>query len=226
MVELRAAEFQMGSSPGLPHFDERPRRSVRLGGYAISRQEVSFAEYDHFAEATGRPLPDDMGWGRDRQPVIRVSWDDAVAYAEWLSEQTGRRYRLPTEAEWEYAAGGGREEWYWWGNEPGSGRANCHGCGSPWDGQRPAPVGSFAANPFGLQDMNGNVQEWVQDCYRDSYQDAPVDGRAVEAAACSRRVVRGGGYASAPDSLRSAARNKLVPDSRLDHVGFRVVRGR
>jgi formylglycine-generating enzyme required for sulfatase activity len=226
MVELRATEFEMGSGPGSPYFDERPRRTVRLGSYAIAQQEVSFAEYDHFARATGRAVPDDMGWGRGKQPVIRVSWNDAVAYTKWLSQQTGQRYRLPTEAEWEYAARAGQEERYWWGNDTGSGRANCHGCGSRWDGQRPAPAGSFAANPFGLQDMNGNVQEWVQDCYLDSYQDAPVDGRAVETAACTQRVVRGGGYASVPDSLRSASRNKLAPDSRLDHVGFRVVRGR
>jgi formylglycine-generating enzyme required for sulfatase activity len=104
MVELRATEFEMGSGPGSPYFDERPRRTVRLGGYAIAQQEVSFAEYDHFARATGRAVPDDMGWGRGKQPVIRVSWNDAVAYTKWLSQQTGQRYRLPTEAEWEYAA--------------------------------------------------------------------------------------------------------------------------
>lgn len=226
MVELRATEYQMGSAAGLPHFDERPRHAVRLEAFAIASREVSFAEYDQFARASGRRLPDDMGWGRGSQPVINVSWEDALAYADWLSAQTGRRYRLPTEAEWEYAARAGQETRYWWGNDLGAGRANCHGCGSRWDGLQPAPVGSFAASPFGLHDMNGNVQEWVQDCYRDSYRDAPADGGAVEAASCGQRVVRGGGYASAPDSLRSAARNKLAPDSRLDHVGFRVVRGR
>jgi formylglycine-generating enzyme required for sulfatase activity/chromosome segregation ATPase/CRP-like cAMP-binding protein len=226
MVELRAAEFHMGSGSGSPYFDERPRHVVQLRSFAISRHEVSFAEYDRFAEASGRALPEDMGWGQDAQPVINVSWDDARAYAEWLSGQTGQRYRLPTEAEWEYAARAGREERYWWGNEVGSGQANCHGCGSRWDSLRTAPVGSFAANPFGLHDMNGNVQEWVQDCYRDSYQGASGDGRAVEVTGCARRVVRGGGYASAPDSLRGAARNQLAPDSRLDHVGFRLVRSR
>lgn len=226
MVELRATEFQMGSGPGSPHFEERPRHRVQLKAFAIAAREVSFAEYDRFAEATGRPLPDDMGWGRGDLPVMQVSWEDARAYAEWLSAQTGRRYRLPTEAEWEYAARGGKDTRYWWGNDLVPGQANCHDCGSDWDGSRTAPVGSFAANPFGLHDMHGNVQEWVQDCYQDNYQAAPGDGRAVETAGCARRVVRGGGYASVADSLRSTARGQLAPDSRLDHVGFRVARDR
>ena len=223
LVELRATQFVMGSGQASPNFDERPRHEVSLGVYAIARQEVTFAEYDRFARATGRALPDDMGWGRDNQPAINVSWGDAVAYTEWLSQQTGKTYRLPTEAEWEYAARGGSEERFWWGSEVGVGRANCFDCGDQWGGKRTAPVGSFAANPYGLQDMNGNVQEWVQDCYRDSYQGAPADGRAVEGSDC-RRVVRGGGYTNASEILRSAARASLEPDSRLDHVGFRVVR--
>lgn len=226
MVELRATEFQMGSGPGSPHFEERPRHRVQLKAFAIAAREVSFAEYDRFAEATERPLPDDMGWGRGDLPVMQVSWEDARAYAEWLSAQTGLRYRLPTEAEWEYAARGGKDTRYWWGNDLVPGQANCHDCGSDWDGRRSAPVGSFAANPFGLHDMHGNVQEWVQDCYQDDYQAAPGDGRAVETAGCARRAVRGGGYSSVADSLRSTARGQLAPDSRLDHVGFRVARDR
>jgi formylglycine-generating enzyme required for sulfatase activity len=127
---------------------------------------VTFEEYAKFATAVGRKLPEGEGWGTGNRPVINVSWKDAVAYAEWLSEQTGKRYRLPSEAEWEYAAGAGTETKYWWGNEVGINRANCDGCGSQWDNKQTAPVGSFDANPLGLYDTAGKVFEWVQDCWK------------------------------------------------------------
>ena len=226
LVEIRTASFDMGSSASSPKFDERPRREIKLGAFAVAKTEVSFAQYDRFARATGRDLPDDDGWGRDERPVINVSWEDANAYTQWLAEQTGHRYRLPSEAEWEYVARGGVQERYWWGNKLGQQQANCFGCGSQWDGRSSAPVGSFAANPFGIHDSAGNVQEWVQDCYRNSYQGAPTDGSAVEFDGCGQRVVRGGGFTSAADRLRSAGRGQLDPGSRLNDVGFRVVRTR
>ncbi|MGH8562264.1 MAG: SUMF1/EgtB/PvdO family nonheme iron enzyme, partial [Nevskiales bacterium] len=129
--------------------------------FAMGRHEVSFEEYDRFCEATRRAKPADNGWGRGKRPVINVSWQDASAYAAWLSAQTGHRFRLPSEAEWEYAARGARRTNYAWGNQIGSGYANCKGCGSPWDGKQTAPTGSFALNPFGLQDTAGNVAEWT-----------------------------------------------------------------
>ena len=224
MIGLHADRFAMGSGSASPYFDERPLHEVKLGRFAISKYEVTFEQYDRFARATGRVLPDDGGWGRGSQPVINVSWEDARAYADWLSGQTGHRYRLPTEAEWEFAARSGSERRFPWGSEVGAGHANCFDCGSDWSGERPAPVGSFAPTAWGLNDMTGNVMEWVQDCYREGYQDAPTDGSAVDEAACAMRVVRGGSYASPAETLRSAARARRSPDSRLDDLGFRVVR--
>jgi formylglycine-generating enzyme required for sulfatase activity len=145
--------------------------------------------------------------------VINVSWDDARVYAAWLSKQTGKRYRLPTEAEWEYAARAGTATAYWWGDEIRQDSkvwANCYeGCGSRWDGKQMAPVGSFRASPFGLYDTAGNVWEWVQDCWHNGYQGAPSDGSAWGAggrAGCGRRVLRGGSWCIIPAPLRSAYR--------------------
>ena len=156
--------------------------------------------------------------------MINVRWKDAVAYTRWLSEQTGSRYRLATEAEWEFAARSGSDKRFWWGNEVGESNANCFDCGGKWAGSRSAPVGSFAASPFAVHDMAGNVMEWVQDCYRSGYADAPSDGSAVELESCAQRVVRGGGYDSPSGTVRSANRDKRAPDTRLNNLGFRVVR--
>jgi formylglycine-generating enzyme required for sulfatase activity len=225
IVELRADSFDMGSSSTSSNFDERPRHKVDLRSFAISKREITFDEYNKFAAATGRRRPADEGWGRGQRPVINVSWQDAVAYTEWLSEQTGSQYRLPTEAEWEFAASAGSKTRFWWGNNVGSRNANCFDCGSEWSGVKTAPVGSFSASAYGVQDMLGNVMEWVQDCYQKSYNSAPADGSAVIAAGdCKQRVVRGGGFDSPADSVRSASRDSRVETSRLDNLGFRVVR--
>jgi formylglycine-generating enzyme required for sulfatase activity len=160
---------------------------------------VTFDEYDKFAKAAHRQLPGDKGWGRGRRPVINVAWRDAVEYAQRLSAQAGKGYRLPTEAEWEYAARGGKETAYWWGKELVKGMANCKGCGSQWDAKETAPVGSFKPNPFGLYDTAGNVFEWVEDCWHDNYNGAPMNGSAWKEPGCGdSRVVRGGSYANIP----------------------------
>lgn len=224
MVDIAAAEFQMGSSANSLDFDERPRHQVKLRRFAIGKTEVTFDEYDTFARATGRRLPDDKGWGRGRRPVINVSWEDAVAYTHWLSEQTGARYRLPSEAEWEYAAGGFERTLYWWGNTPGEGRANCFNCASQWDAKTSAPAASFMANPLGLHDTAGNVSEWVQDCYHPGYEGAPADGGAWMDVGCARRVVRGGGFNSPANTLRTAKRDQHPANMRADDLGFRVAR--
>lgn len=224
LIEIAATGFAMGSSANSLDFDERPRHEVKLRGFAVSQREITFEEYDAFARATGRRLPDDKGWGRGRQPVINVNWEEAVAYTRWLSEQTGHRYRLPTEAEWEYVAGGFAGTLYWWGNVPGEGRANCFNCGSEWDAKSPAPAGSFAANPLGVSDTAGNVAEWVQDCYHAGYDGAPGDGSAWVDVGCARRVVRGGGFNSPASTLRTAKRDQQPANVRTDDVGFRVVR--
>jgi len=224
MVRFRADHFVMGSSQISQQFDERPQHEVQLAGFSMAAYETTFDEYDAFAGATGRTLPDDEGWGRGDRPVINVSWEDARAYADWLSTQTGARYRLPTEAEWEFVARAGAVTRYWWGDDVGQGRANCFDCGSPDSGIRPSPAGSFAASPWGVYDMAGNVREWVQDCYVPGYSRASADGSAIDVAGCAGRVVRGGAYSSPSEQLRSASRDQMDPQTRLDNLGFRVVR--
>ncbi|OQX31236.1 MAG: hypothetical protein B0D96_13015 [Candidatus Sedimenticola endophacoides] len=224
MILVPGGEFTMGSDRSMLAGEERPAHRVAVGSFAIGRHEVTFTDYARFATATGRPIPGDQGWGRGDRPVINVSWHDAQAYVEWLSRVTGKRYRLPTEAEWEYAAAAGTESLYWWGYELAGNRANCFNCGSDWDGRQSAPVGRFAANPFGLHDTAGNVMEWVADCYHGDYRGAPTDGSAWVEPGCRERVVRGGAFNKAGDSLRTTKRNRYDPDSRLFIVGFRVAR--
>jgi formylglycine-generating enzyme required for sulfatase activity/chromosome segregation ATPase len=224
MMELPGGTYKMGSLGNSLNYDESPRHKVTLAGFSISKYEVTFAEYDRFARATGRRLPYDESWGRGNRPVVNVSWQDAVAYTEWLSMQSGKNYRLPTEAEWEYAVRAGGVSRHWWDDEEEGVYANCFNCGSEWDNRKTSPVGSFPANRFGLHDMAGNVQEWTQDCYQTGYTDAAPDGRAWLIPECTQRSVRGGGYTSPLDTLRSARRGQYDQDTRLDNLGFRVVR--
>jgi formylglycine-generating enzyme required for sulfatase activity len=137
---------------------------------------------------------------------------------------TGQHYRLLSESEWEYAARAGTTTAYPWGDEIGTGNADCIGCGSQWDGKQTSPVGSFKPNSFGLYDMQGNVYQWVEDCYHDSYRDAPTDGSANTTGDCSRRVVRGGAWARSPNELRSAYRHWGATNIRIDNQGFRLAR--
>jgi formylglycine-generating enzyme required for sulfatase activity len=151
----------------------------------------------------------------------------AQAYVKWLSGITGKPYRLLSEAEYEYAARAGTETKYPWGDDiklNGKAMANCDACGSQWDKKQTAPVGSFAANAFGVYDMVGNVSEWTEDCWNESYQGAPADGSAWTSGDCSRRVVRGGSWGLNPDFLRSAGRGWALTDGRSDGLGFWVAR--
>ena len=161
--------------------------------------------------------------GTGRRPVIFVNWDDARSYVAWLSKITGKPYRLLSEAEYEYATRAGTTTAYPWGGEIGKNSANCDGCGSQWD-QQTAPVGSFAANGFGLYDMLGNVWEWTKDCYHDSYNGAPADGLAWTSGNCSYRVLRSGSWNADPGYLRSAGRFGNTPEYRGSNLGFRVAR--
>lgn len=222
MVEVAAGQFQMGSIANSLNSDEVPRHDVSLPAFAMSQHEVSFTEYSRFARATGRALPKKQAAGQGELPVAGVSWHDAQAYARWVSEQTGKRYRLPSEAEWEYAANAGKTSFYWWGNNVAGGHANCFDCGSRWDRQSPAPIGSFAANPFGLHDTSGNVAEWVQDCHHANYQGAPADGRAWQEEECLERVVRGGAFDSPSANLRTQRRAHFDAQTRLNNLGFRL----
>jgi len=224
LVWLPQGEFLMGEPSGA-----NGRHSVRIGyTLAVGKFEVTFAEWDACVASGGcRKRPDDAGWGRGRQPVVNVTWEDAQQYAAWLSRKTRKNYRLLTEAEWEYAARAGSHVRFWWGNEAGQGDANCTGCGSQWDGRRAAPVGSFVPNPFGLHDMHGNVSEWVEDCYHDRYYGAPGDGSAWTQActtAVDIRMVRGGAWRDASHATRSAARWSASSRYYDNRIGFRIAR--
>jgi len=224
MVAVPAGEFLMGSNDG--GGNEKPLHKVTIAKpLAVGKFEVTFAEWDACVAAGGcQNSPPDQGWGRGRQPVLNVSWDDITKdYLPWLSKVTGKTYRLLTEAEWEYAARAGLHASYAWGNELGQNRANCKGCGSQWDAKQTAPVGSFAPNAFGLHDTHGNVWEWVQDCYKNTYAGAPADGQAVDGANCSR-TRRGGAWNGAASDLRLAGRLGTQVGSRWNNLGFRVAR--
>jgi len=197
-----------------------------LAPFALGMFEVSFAEWDICVAQGGcSQLPDDGGAGRGRQAAISVSWDDAQQYVAWLSRKTGKKYRLPSEAEWEYAAqaGTGREAMV----TPGTGQANCLGCGSRWDTEQAVPfavVGKFKANNFGLHDMLGNVREWTADCWIESQVGAPADGSARTSGECTRRPIRGGSWQHDTRFARSTLRSSLPAHIRLSDVGFRVAR--
>jgi formylglycine-generating enzyme required for sulfatase activity/serine/threonine protein phosphatase PrpC len=224
LVWLPQGEFLMGEPSA-----NGPRRAVRIGyPLAVGKFEVTFSEWDACVAGGGcRRRPDDSGWGRGRQPVVNVSWEDAQQYVAWLSRRTRKNYRLLTEAEWEYAARAGSHVRYWWGNDAGQGDANCNGCGSKWDGRRAAPVGSFAPNPFGLHDMHGNVGEWVEDCYHDRYDDAPGDGSPWTLACNMKgdiRMLRGGTWRDPSNATRSAARASASVRYYDNRIGFRIAR--
>jgi formylglycine-generating enzyme required for sulfatase activity len=226
MVWMPTGQFRMGDLTGNGLTNDLPVHTVKITqAFAIGQYEVTFDEYDKFAQATQRKLPDDKGWGRGNRPVINISWRDAVAYAQWLSAQTGKPYRLPTESEWEYAARAGTETDYWWGNELGKNRAHCWDCGSQWDNKQTAPVGSFPANAWGLYDTAGNVWEWAQDCYQDNYNGSPTDGTAWQKDKCARQVIRGGSWGGDSGSVRSAHSGKYGPDLRDNDIGCRLALG-
>ena len=224
MVVIPAGSFMMGSpeSEEGRADDEGPVHRVEIGEpFAVGMYEVTFEEWDACAAAggCGRSRPDDEGWGRGKRPVIHVSWEDAQAYVEWLSRKTGEEYRLLSEAEWEYAARAGSRTRYSFGDDITENDVN-YGKNIG----KTQPVGSYAANGFGLHDMHGNVWEWVQDCWNDKYEGAPADGRAWESGNCSRRVFRGGSWNNSPRLLRSAFRGWGVTGYRGIIYGFRVAR--
>jgi formylglycine-generating enzyme required for sulfatase activity len=221
MVVVPAGSFTMGS--GSPY--EGPQHKVTLAKpFAIGRFEVTFDDWDHcVAEKRCKYSPDDRGLGRGTRPVVNVSWLDAKDFIAWLSAKTGKTYRLPSEAEWEYAARGGTTSAYWWGRDVGSGEANCREC-NPGNAQVTVPVGSFKANPFGLFDTAGNAAEWVEDCWNDSYRGGPSDGTAWSVGQCNLRVLRGGAFDSLAKSVGSASRFRYDFDVRFPANGFRLVR--
>jgi formylglycine-generating enzyme required for sulfatase activity len=222
MVWIPAGQFRMGDSQGQGDSDERPVHQVSINRFAIGRYEVTFAEYDRFADATGLQKPKDNGWGRGNRPVINVSWKEAIAYSHWLSQQTEQQYRLPTEAEWEYMARAGTKTKYWWGNQMDTNQANCMGCGSQWDDKQTAPVGSFAANGFGIHDTIGNVWEWTCSQYK-QYGSSKAE-QQCDNNAKSSHVIRGGSWSANTWVVRVSSRNSISRYGTDSGVGFRVVR--
>jgi formylglycine-generating enzyme required for sulfatase activity len=228
MVAIPAGEFLMGSPKGEGMSDERPQHRVHIPAFYMGKHEVTFNEWDACVADKGCDhYPDDKGWGRGNRPVINVSYDDITRqYLPWLNKTTGKTYRLPSEAEWEYAARAGTTTQYWWGDELGKNNASCDGCGSEWDNKKSAPVGNFVANPLGLRDTAGNVWEWTQDCMNSSYNGAPADGSAWQDGDCSQRVVRGGSWFHDGRTLRSTDRYWSTTRSRGSVQGFRLSRSR
>jgi formylglycine-generating enzyme required for sulfatase activity len=220
LVVLPAGQFEMGSRE---NFEGPTHRVTIAKPFAIGRREVTFQEWDQCIATGGcKYRPDDHGWGRGYRPVIDISWLDAKDFLKWMSDKTGQTYRLPSEAEWEYAARAGKSTPYWWGADVGPGQANCRDCGT--GGTQTTPVGTFNANPFGLFDTAGNAAEWVEDCWNDNYRSAPLDGSAWTAGQCQLRVLRGGAFNSNSIYLRSPARFRYDYDVRYLANGFRVVR--
>ncbi len=222
MVTIPGGEFVMGCSPGDAQCSdaEKPAHLVKTKAFRMGRYEVTQAQW----QAVMGENPSQLK-GYDR-PVENVSWDDIQAFLQRLNaNNAGKPYRLPTEAEWEYAARAGTTTPYWWGQEIGQGNANCKGCGSRSDSTQTAPVGSFRLNPFGLYDTAGSLWEWVQDCYHVTYQGAPTDGsewRGNYQGKGTPRVIRGGASFHVPETLRSAFRNMYFADSRYSFIGFRL----
>ncbi len=221
MVCIPAGEFKMGDNQGKGNRDEQPVHDISVKTFAMARHEVTFEQYDQFVKATATKKPDDEGWGRDNRPVIWVSWQEATDYTEWLSQQTGRHYRLPTEAEWEYAARAGKQKIYGYSNQIGKNRANCANSGSHWSNNLTAPVGSFAYNDFGLYDMVGNVWEWTCSAYQSRYRGGEII--CADKDNYSGRVLRGGSWFLDKRLCRVAARNWSYINSSYNNVGFRVV---
>jgi formylglycine-generating enzyme required for sulfatase activity len=254
MVEIPAGDFIMGSPPDEPPVrlrdqmsNESPQRRVTIAKpFAAGRFEVTFAEWDAcIADKGCTHSPSDNGGGRGRRPVVNVSWNDITReYIPWLSRKTGKTYRLLTEAEWEYAARAGTTTPHSTGSSLSGAQANSDPNSSYFGRkareQHSVDVGSFQPNAFGLYDVHGNVEEWVEDCYQNNYIGAPNDGSAVilsgtreqilsggatiTVSACAMRVSRGGSWRFHPMYLRSAMRNANIPETRSNHIGVRLAR--
>lgn len=269
MVVIPAGRFVMGAAPGEEEHEElsdefrnrsQPQHEVHVASFSAGRFEVTRGQYRAFAEATGRSSDGCFIWTEagfekdatknwrnpgyvqdDSHPVACVSWNDASAYARWLSQKTGRDYRLLTEAEWEYAARAGTKTARFWDDAGNMSCGYANGADLTTQARVPgadkwpiancsdryaytAPVGSYRANSFGLYDMLGNVWEWTRDCWNGNYSGAPTDGNAWAAGDCSQRVVRGGSWEDAPVGLRAAYRVGSPTVIRVYIRGFRVAR--
>jgi len=219
MVRLTGGSFRMGSNEDS---SEQPIHQVNVRSFALSRYPITNREWRFCAEAKAcRFVPE----GTDDSPVRNISWADTQEYITWLTRVTGQPYRLPSEAEWEYAARAGTISRYWWGDRMAPKMANCRGCGDPYDSRQPLTVNSTAPNPFGLYGMGGGVAQWVADCWHPTYQGAPNDGSARTESGCVDRVLRGGSWRSSSSEIRPGSRAHYEAGVRHPNHGFRVARG-
>jgi formylglycine-generating enzyme required for sulfatase activity/class 3 adenylate cyclase len=217
MVSLRGGSFAMGSNDDIT---EKPIHQVAIKPFAIGKFPVTVREWNECAAAKACGF---TSTARDDAPIADVSWNDAKQYVAWLAQVTRKAYRLPSEAEWEYAARGGTQTTYWWGNQLQPGIVNCKNCTDIAGTEQPIKVGSLKPNPFGLYDMGGGVHQWVEDCWHKNYQDAPSDGSPWLAGGdCSLRVIRSGSWRNDARSARPASRDRYEAIVRYPTHGFRI----
>jgi formylglycine-generating enzyme required for sulfatase activity len=216
MVSIPGSTFAMGSDDDL---SEKPIHRVAVRSFAISKFPITNREWKACVAAKGCTY---VTTGKDDAPVATVSWTDAQQYVDWLSKVTQKTLRLPSEAEWEYAARGGTRTKYWWGDQLQADKANCNGCNEPYDASQPLKVGSFKPNPFGLYDMGGNIHQWAADCWHKNYQGAPSDGSRWGDNACYTHVIRSGSWKNDPSYVRPSHRDHYDTEVRYPTHGFRV----
>jgi formylglycine-generating enzyme required for sulfatase activity/class 3 adenylate cyclase len=216
MLPLRGGTFVMGSND---EASEKPVHQVTIKPFAISKYPVTVREWNECAAAKACTF---TAAGKDDAPVTNVSWSDAKQFVGWLAAATQKPYRLPSEAEWEYAARGGTQSKYWWGDQLQPGMANCKNCADVATAEQPVKVGSFKPNPFGLYDMGGGVDQWVEDCWHKTYQGAPSDGSPWGAGDCSSHVIRSGSWRNDATYVRPANRDSYDTNVRYPTHGFRI----
>jgi len=222
VVPIPAGAFTMGQAKGDP--SAAPQHTVTVRAFAIGQYPVTVGEWKACVVGGGCSFTPRMANANDRTPVHNLSWDDAQQYVLWVSRSTGEKYRLPTEAEWEYAARAHTSTRYWWGDAVGTMLANCSDCGGSQDGRTPLPVGSFKPNAFGLHDIHGGVAQWVADCWFANYQGAPSDASARDQKNCQKRVLRGGSFRTDRETITASARGSYDSSVRYIAHGFRVAR--
>jgi formylglycine-generating enzyme required for sulfatase activity len=216
MSSLRGGSFAMGSDEDV---SEKPIHQVMIKPFAISRYPITVREWNECAAAKECTF---SAMGKDDAPITNVSWSDAKQFVSWLAGATQKPYRLPSEAEWEYAARGGTQTKYWWGDQLQPGMANCKNCGDVAGAGQPVKVGSFKPNPFGLYDMGGGVDQWVEDCWHKTYQGAPSDGSPWVGGDCTSHVIRSGSWKNDAPYVRPANRDNYDTNVRYPTHGFRV----
>jgi len=216
MIQLRGGTFAMGSNEDI---SEKPVHQVTIKPFAISKFPITVREWNECAAAKKCTF---TATGRDDAPITNVSWSDAKQFVAWLADGTQKPYRLPSEAEWEYAARGGTQTKYWWGDQLQPGMVNCKNCADTTGTEQPVNVGSFKPNPFGVYDMGGSVDQWVEDCWHKTYQGAPSDGSPWSGGDCSSHVIRSGSWKNDARYVRPANRDSYDTNVRYPTHGFRV----